>query len=632
MTNFVLFYLLSAIFTEGSFVMERKPVIEFRDFSFKYKIQKQPTLRNINLTIYEGEKVLLLGPSGCGKSTLASCINGLVPFSNEGEITGTCLVNGRDTRKLSIFELSKEVGTVLQDSDAQFVGLSVGEDIAFAMENEMTPRPKMLEEVDRLAGIVQMQEFLTELPFNLSGGQKQKVTLAGVLGDNVNILIFDEPLAALDPQMGVTTIDLIDRMSRETGKTVLIIEHRLEDVLYRPVDRILLMGDGCILADLKPNELLTSSLLEENGIREPLYLTAMKYAGCDIQDNPTLCDIEHLTLSDGDREKLLTFFRAKTKKQSRQSGAEALRLEDVTYAYEPGKDVVKGLSLTVHQGERIAVIGKNGAGKSTFARLVTGISRPQHGNIYIDGKDARQMTIREIGERVGYVMQTPNQMLVNDIIKNEVEMALRLRKLPEEEIRERSEAAMKACGIFKMRNWPVDAVSYGQKKRITVASIIALGPDTIILDEPTAGQDYRHYTDFIEFINRLNSEYGKTIIFITHDMHLAIENTERAVVFADGEIIADDSVYSVLSDDEIIRHANLKQTSLYLLAKNLGLPPEQFIEHFIDYERTMKAGTAEEAAAAGSAKPSGAPGAFSETAAATGSGEALPPEEVVSHE
>ncbi len=206
-------------------------------------------------------------------------------------------------------------------------------------------------------------------------------------------------------------------------------------------------------------------------------------------------------------------------------------------------------------------------------------------------------------------------------------MALRLRKLPEEEIRERSEAAMKACGIFKMRNWPVDAVSYGQKKRITVASIIALGPDTIILDEPTAGQDYRHYTDFIEFINRLNSEYGKTIIFITHDMHLAIENTERAVVVADGEIIADDSVYSVLSDDEIIRHANLKQPSLYLLAKNLGLPPEQFIEHFIDYERTMKVGTAEEAAAAGSAKPSGAPGAFSETAAATGSGEELPPEE-----
>ena len=570
--------------------MERKPVIEFENFGFQYKVQSKPTLENINLKIYEGEKILILGPSGCGKSTLMSCINGIVPFSNEGTITGSCRVNGRETKELSIFELSKEVGTVLQDSDAQFVGLSVGEDIAFSMENEMVPRPEMLEKTQELAGIVQMQDFLNALPFDLSGGQKQKVALAGVISDNVNILMFDEPLAALDPQMGLTTIRLIDEMARSQNKTVIIIEHRLEDVLFRPVDRIILMGQGTVLADMTPLELLRSGLLKESGIREPLYLTAMKYAGCDISVNDTIADIENLTLSEEDRRKLTDFFSADVSSPEKTLGEEVIKLENVSFGYEAGKDVVKNLNVTVKKGERVAVVGKNGAGKSTMAKLITGIHRPGKGSIYINGANYGKLSIRRIGELVGYVMQNPNQMLVKDIIRDEVEMALNFRKMTPEEIKERSGNALKACGLYTMRKWPVDSVSYGQKKRITVASILALGPDTIILDEPTAGQDYRHYTEIIKFINRLNSEYGKTIIFITHDMHLAIENTDRAVVFADGEIIADDAVYSILSDDSVIQRANLKQTSLYTLAKKVGMKPETFIEHFISHERREKEG------------------------------------------
>lgn len=567
---------------------QKRPVVEFIDFGFQYKVQSKPTLYDINLTIYEGEKILILGPSGCGKSTLCSCINGLVPFSNEGKITGCCRVNGRDTRKLSIFELSKEVGTVLQDTDAQFVGLSVGEDIAFAYENEMMPRSEMMQRVHRSASVVGMQDFLAALPFDLSGGQKQKVALAGVLDDKVNVLIFDEPLAALDPQMGVTTIDLIDKISKRDNTTVIIIEHRLEDVLFRPVDRIILMGEGRILADTTPNELLNSTLLKEHGIREPLYLTAMKYAGCDTSDNETLCDIENLRLSDDDKQKLHAFYQKDTDAVEKRYGAETIRMRDVSFAYEEGKDVVRDVSLSIRQGERIALVGKNGAGKSTLARLICGISRPRTGSIDIDGQDYLALTIKEIGERVGFVMQNPNQMLVKDIIKTEVELALHIRQYPPEEIQRRSEAALRMCDLYGMRNWPVDSISYGQKKRVTVASILALEPEVIILDEPTAGQDYRHYTEIIEFINRLNAEYGKTIIFITHDMHLAIENTDRAIVFADGELVADDKVFSVLSNDEIIEKANLKQTSLYTLAQKLDLPPEGFIEHFIRYERMME--------------------------------------------
>jgi len=572
-------------------VSDKKPVIQFRDFSFHYKIQKNPTLHDINLTIYEGEKVLILGASGSGKSTLASCINGIIPFSNEGMITGSLTVGGTETRELSIFKLSNIVGTVLQDSDAQFVGLSTGEDIAFAMENDNVPRTEMLPKVWERSSQVGMQDFLSSLPFNLSGGQKQKVALAGVLGENMNILIFDEPLASLDPHTGMLTIDLIDRISREGDCTVIIIEHRLEDVLFRPVDRVIIMDKGRIAADTAVPELLRGGLLRQYGIREPLYVAALKYAGCELSEIKGLDNPDEMELSEGDKEKLCLFFKLKTDYSPPVLGEEAVRAEGITFAYSRGPDVMNALqdiSFSVRRGERVALIGKNGAGKSTLARLVCGIDRPQAGAVYIGGADNKALSVKEIGEEIGYVMQNPNQMLVKDIIKDEVELSLKLRGLPDGDVTARAEDILRICELYRMRNWPVDAVSYGQKKRITVASILASQPDVIILDEPTAGQDYRHYMEIINFINKLNTEFGKTIIFITHDMHLAIENTDRAIVLSEGELIADDSVFSVLSDDDVITRANLKQTSLYTLAGKIGIEPDKFIEHYIHYERMVR--------------------------------------------
>lgn len=570
---------------------DRKPVIEFRDFCFQYKIQNKPTLHDINLTIYEGEKVLILGASGSGKSTLANCINGLIPFSFQGKIDGSLKVNGKETSKQSIFKLSMMVGTVLQDSDAQFVGLSVGEDIAFAMENDAIPREKMLPEVEKRAKQVDMQDYLAALPFYLSGGQKQKVSLAGVLGEDMNILIFDEPLASLDPHTGTVAIDLIDKISRDLGRTVIIIEHRLEDVLYRHVDRIILMDEGRIVADRATRELLCGDLLKRYGIREPLYVSALKYAGCDTKNIKGIEDVHKMNLSESDISSLRSFFARQIDFDEKQYGDEVINAESVTFSYTRGfgaKNVIKDVSFSIKKGERIALIGKNGAGKSTFARLICGIDRPGSGVIYINATDNSKMSVREIGELVGFVMQNPNQMIVKDTIKDEVELALRLKKYSEEEIKERSEATLRMCELYKMRNWPVDAVSYGQRKRITVASILALEPEVVILDEPTAGQDYRRYMEIINFINRLNAEYGKTIIFITHDMHLAIENTDRAIVLSEGDLVADDSVFSVLSNDEVITRANLKQTSLYTLAKRIGIEPEKCIEYYISYERKVR--------------------------------------------
>lgn len=567
--------------------MMKKAIVEFKDFSFKYKTQTETTLKNINLTLYQGEKVLILGSSGCGKSTLANCINGLIPFSYEGEITGSLKVAGIETKDASIFELSSHVGTVQQDTDAQFVGLSVGEDIAFSLENRSVARATMLEKVDYAARLVGMEDFLVQPPFHLSGGQKQKVALAGILHDEEEILLFDEPLAALDPAMGMAAVDLIDQIYREKEKTVLIIEHRLEDVLYRHVDRIILMDDGQIQMDSTPDELLRSGLLKEHGIREPLYISALKNAGIQFSDTEHLDNIKELDIAKY-KQAIIDHMKAVKPYQVPVKNELLLQVSHVDFSYGKRK-VLDDVSFEVHRGEKIAIVGKNGAGKSTMAKMLCGIIRPQKGEIHIGGTNCMKLSIKEIGTKIGYVMQNPNQMIVKDIISDEVRLALTLNGFSQEETKKRVDDTLKMCGLYPMRNWPVSVLSYGQRKRVTIASILALQPEIIILDEPTAGQDYHRYTEIMSFLEELNRNYNITILFITHDMHLAIEYTDRAIVFADSKCIADDYVFKVLSNSDIIEQANLKQTSLVTLAMQTGIDPESFIRHFIETEREERA-------------------------------------------
>ncbi|MBO7697839.1 MAG: ABC transporter ATP-binding protein [Erysipelotrichaceae bacterium] len=558
-------------------------VIEFKDFSFRYKTNQEFTLHDINLTIRKGEKVLILGPSGSGKTTLGSCINGLIPFSYNGEIKGSCKICDKETANESIFRISEHVGTVQQDTDAQFVGLSVGEDIAFSLENDMTPRDVMLEKVERSATIVGMERFLDAVPYNISGGQKQKVALAGILHNDVEILLFDEPLASLDPTMGMSAVDLIDRIHREHGKTILIIEHRLEDVLYRHVDRIVLMNEGRIILDTTPDELLASDTLKENGIREPLYISALKNAGIKLKAEDNLSKLDELDFEKY-KDKIVSHFRQSELKEETVKDKKIIEVKNVTFRYGDF-EALKNISFDIFEGEKIAVVGKNGAGKSTMAKLLCGILRPSEGQILIEGEDYLKYSIRELGRIVGYVMQNPNQMLVKDIIREEVELALRLNDMDDETISKKVEATLRMCGLYQMRNWPVSVLSYGQKKRVTIASILALQPKVIILDEPTAGQDYKHYTEIMNFITELNEKYNITILFVTHDMHLAIEYTDRAIVFSDGDLLGNDRVYKVLSDENIIEKASLKKTSLVTIAEKCGIDPEKYIQYFIECEK-----------------------------------------------
>lgn len=565
----------------------KKPVIQFKNYSFKYRSQVKPTLKNINLTIYEGEKVLIVGPSGSGKSTIGHCINGLVPFSYKGEMAGSFEIICEEASQLDIFTLSKKVGTVLQDPDGQFIGLTVAEDIAFALENDCIPQKQMFETVAEVAKLVDMDVYLEASLHQLSGGQKQRVSLAGVMVDNVEILLFDEPLANLDPATGKYAMELIDRIQKETKTTVVIIEHRLEDVLHCHVDRIIVVDDGRIIRDESPDELLASPVLEECSIREPLYVKAAKYAGCKItaEMHPA-----YLPSFDIDRckEKLLEWFDETIPSEKRADTPTILELKDVSFSYTPGHPTIHGVSFSINKGEMVSIVGKNGAGKSTLSKLICGFEKPCSGQILYGGQDITEDTIKERSLRIGMVMQNPNQMISKHMIYDEVALGLVIRGVPENEIKEQVEKTLKICGLYPFRNWPISALSFGQKKRVTIASILVLNPEVLILDEPTAGQDFRHYTEIMEFLVELNQQ-GVTIIMITHDMHVMLEYTPRAIVIADGIKIADESAATVLTDANIIKKANLKETSLFELAMRAGInEPREFIERFITYDKEVR--------------------------------------------
>ena len=561
-----------------------KTMIEFKDFSFQYKSQKKPTLHHINLEIKEGEKVLIVGPSGSGKSTLGHCINGLIPFAYPGKKEGKLFIEENDSEKLDIFSSSKLVGTVMQDADSQFVGLNVGEDIAFSLENNAVDTDKMHEIVKKVANLVGMGEFLEQSPLELSGGQKQDVCMAGVMVDEAPILLFDEPLANLDPATGKLVIELIDEINKTQNKTIIIIEHRLEDVLHRPVDRIVLVNNGEILADCKPEELFATTLLEDNGIRLPLYVQAMKYADVDLSKVKNLADDTDYDLQD-QKDKLVHWYNTNKTDVKKIETAPLLTIKDLCFSYDGVKPILDHVSLDVHQGEMISVVGKNGAGKSTLCKCICAFEKADAGTLTFENTDMKDLSVKERADRIGFVLQNPNQMICNTMIFDEVAMGLRNRGISEDKIKEKVENTLKICGLYPFRNWPISALSYGQKKRVTIASILALEPKMIILDEPTAGQDYRRYSEIMEFLKSLN-EMGIAIVMITHDMHLMLEYTTRSVVLTGGKKIADATPSEVLGNEALIERANLKKTSLSTLASKAGIEDRiAFIDTFIQHER-----------------------------------------------
>ena len=559
-------------------------MISFKNFSFKYNNVVDKTLKNIDLTINKGEKVLIVGPSGSGKSTLSHCINGLIPFSYNGEIEGELIIDNIKPYEESLSDVSKKVGTILQDQDSQFIGLSVGEDVAFNFENNAMPLNEMKVKVIDALELVNMVDFIDHSPYELSGGQKQRVSLAGVLGSDAEVLLFDEPLANLDPASGKEIMQLINDIHEKTNKTIIIVEHRIEDVLEQPFDKVIVINKGEVQGFGTPDEILKSDLLKNNGLREPLYLEAMKLAGCDISGSENLKDLTNI--DEKNKEVLKNWFNNETSnKDSIIKEEKILEVKNLAFSHDGIKNTINDVSFHLNKGEILAVLGNNGAGKSTLCRLITGILKPQKGSIFLNNQCIDSWSIKQKGSSIGYVMQNPNQMISQHMIKDEIALGLKCRNYSKEEIDKKVEEVLKICGLYPYRNWPVSALSYGQKKRVTIASILAINPQVIILDEPTAGQDYKHYTEFMEFIKELSAQ-GISIILITHDMQLTLEYCNRAVVLSGGEKIADDKPSNILTDENIIKKANLKETSLSTLAKSIGIAnTNDFVQFFIDLER-----------------------------------------------
>ena len=542
----------------------KEAIIEWKDFSFQYETQQEPTLQGVDLTIYKGEKVLIVGPSGSGKSTLGQCLNGIIPNIYKGQTSGEFLIKGQAAFDMSIYDKSHLVSTVLQDTDGQFIGLSVAEDLAFALENDVTALDDMNSRVHKWAEKLDLLSLLSQRPQDLSGGQKQRVSLAGVLIDESPILLFDEPLANLDPKSGQDIIELIDQIHKEEGTTTLIIEHRLEDVLHRPVDRIVLINDSRILFNGSSDQLLATDLLTQNGIREPLYLTTLRQLGVDLAKEEQLANLDNLSISKGQVQLRTELVKETPELQS------LFRLEDVSFSYDD-RPILKSIHLDIKKGEKIAIVGKNGAGKSTLAKALSSFIQTE-GRYLWEEQNIKGDSVAERAERVGYVLQNPNQMISTNMIFDEVALGLRLRGVDEQEIETRVYETLKICGLYEFRNWPISALSFGQKKRVTIASILVLGAEIILLDEPTAGQDQKNYTEIMEFLEELHQK-GHTIVMITHDMQLMLDYSDRALVMVDGELIADTNPASLLSNPELLVKANLKETSIFNLANKLDVDP-----------------------------------------------------------
>ena len=562
-----------------------EPIIEFKDFSFKYNSQAEPTLKNINLKINKEEKILLAGPSGSGKSTIGRCLNGLIPNIDQGEVEGKCLVNGKDITNTSLFDFSFTTSTILQDADSQFIGLTVGEDIAFALENDCQPKDKMHQTVNQWADELKIKELLTQSPQSLSGGQKQIVALAGVLVDESPILLFDEPLANLDPASGLKTMAIIDKIQKELNATVIIIEHRVEEVLSQPIDRIILVNEGTIVADQPTNQLLHSHTLEKIGVREPLYLKALTAANVNLSSIKELDKISTLPVSEKISDKLGAWTKQAKITKKETDNLPLLKLDHVGHQYSKNQPYpLKDVSTTINQGDFISIVGQNGAGKTTLCRTICGFISNE-GKITLKDQNLSDLSIKERAEKIGYVMQDPNQMISQKMIFDEIALGLRLRNVDEETIKQKVDQTLKICGLYPFRHWPISALSFGQKKRVTIAAILVLEPEIIILDEPTAGQDWKTYTEIMSFLKHLNT-MGKTIIIITHDMHLMLEYTSRSLAFAKGKLIADTTPIELLTNQALIKEASLKRTSLYDLAKHYNLPdPNKFVQAYINFEQ-----------------------------------------------
>lgn len=548
------------------------PIIDLQHVTFKYHAQAEPTLHDVSLQIFPGEKVLIAGASGSGKTTLLRLLNGLIPHAYTGDLTGELTLNGRAISDQTLSELSLQAGTVLQDSDAQFVGLTVAEDIAFALENDHRPVAEIKQAVATWARRFGLGARLGLAPQMLSGGQKQRTAMAGVLVDDGKLLLFDEPLASLDPAAGWEAMTMIDGLQAARDLTVVIIEHRIEEVLRANVDRMIVMSAGRIVANDTPTAILQAGILPQYGLDEPLYIQLLRQAQVDVRQLPDVADVQRIDVA----AHATAIAQLRVPIQPSVHTQPQLQIAHLDFQYDKNQPLFEQFNTTIHQGEILGIVGKNGSGKTTLSHLLTGFLMPDAGDIQLDGQSVLSQSIKTRAENIGYVLQNPNHMLTKSTVYDEVASGLVLREVTTDEIETRVRAVLRLLDLDEMRNWPIAALSFGQKKRVTIAAVLVLSPKILILDEPTAGQDATHTQELLTFLTKINQQEQVTIVIITHDMHLLANFVQRALVVVDGQLLADTTPAELLADEALVKAASLRTTSIYQLAARLQIArPEE---------------------------------------------------------
>jgi energy-coupling factor transport system ATP-binding protein len=518
-------------------VNEAVPLI-VKNLSFRYRDRKELAIKDISLEVAQGELLLVAGASGCGKTTLIRCINGLIPRSYKGELIGEVLLNGQSMAGSPLSRISQIVGTVLQDPERQIMGSRVLSEVAFGLENLGLTREEILKRADEAMEYLGIADLRDRETFHLSGGEKQKVALAGVLSMQPHILLLDEPLASLDPASAQETLSMVRRLADE-GMTVVMIEHRVEDVLRIKPDRVLFMTEGEVRYLGAVEGLI--KVVNYHEVKLPAEMVIMKAASeLPSSELKTIPKASRMT-TDKEAEPLVRF-------------------EDVTFDYEGGVDVLRGITLDINRGDIIAVLGPNGAGKTTLVKHAIGLLKPKSGRVLVNGRDTRDLSVAQIANTLGYVFQSPSHMLFAPTVYEELAFGpTNLHHTPQEIEKEVMES-IQIVNLFGREKDPPLALSFGQQKRVSIAAILAMRSRILVMDEPTAGQDYKNYMEFMDAILQLPS--FEAILFITHDIDLAVIYANRVLIVSQGQVVADGSPKETLGDIERLKTCRLVPTSL----------------------------------------------------------------------
>ena len=543
--------------------------IEFRNATFYYEGSNIPALKDINLSIEQGEIILITGPSGSGKTTLCSCINGLVPHFHEGKLDGDVQVRGYNTKKARIGGLASLVGMVFQDPESQLVTSSVADEVAFGPENFGVPRDEINERVKAALNATRLEGYEEREPYNLSGGEQQACVIASVYALQPEIYVMDEPLANLDPAGRAQVLRLIIEVAKKRGKTLVIVEHALEEVIPL-VDRIVVMHQGEVVRDGKVENVLSSGDIPQVFTRPPVVRLAEKF----------LQEVKPLT-AENFYEKLSSHYSLGTIQTDNSKSSNAvndkkpiIEIKDISYAYNEEKEALKHINLTVHEGEVVAILGRNGSGKTTLVRHLIGLIKPDEKKIFVNGKDVAITPTHELAQDVGFCFQNPNHQIVTFKVRDEVIFGLRAHNVPPSEYDERIHEALKIVDMLDYIDAEVFDLGKGQKQRLALASVLALKPRILVIDEPTTGQDPQMAEGIFSIIKNLN-EMGTTVLMITHQMEYAANYAHRAVVLQSGEIKFDGPINELISNRQLMEENYLDLPEVTKIAgqfKKHGIP------------------------------------------------------------